>query len=67
MKSCCLSKTDVYKELYELKKSFLKNMGFNDDKASRKANIYAVQNTEKYWLLNKQIDKDRISFKGIES
>lgn len=48
-----ISKTEVYNTLYEAYKNELKcKYGIIDDKASRKANIYAVKNTNRFY--NKQ-------------
>jgi hypothetical protein len=46
---------DSYKYLYDLKFFIEKNNGLSNDKASRKANIYAVKNNFIFFNKNKKI------------
>lgn len=46
-----ITRTKMYEALYNSEKASCMNNGFTEDKASRFANIFAVKNTEKYWLI----------------
>jgi hypothetical protein len=48
-----LNRTEVYHFLFYFRKNILINKGFTEDKSSRLANIYAIQNCWK--LFNKSL------------
>ncbi len=51
-----ITRLKTYNSLYNLKFKQLKKEKLSDDKASRKANVYAVQNTEFFYSAGSYID-----------
>lgn len=45
-----ITRAEMYEAIYKSEKASCMNDGLTEDKASRFANIFAVKNTEKYWL-----------------